>query len=583
MNSMADTPEAEKVEGEAPNAEAPVTGTPEVADASEYGEVYDSDLSLSSEAPDGEELNNSQAASPKLKPAGGPSPMQPVAFSWNDYKGIRDQQKLISRQEKAQGKKNAFGYHQINPDDKSTLRNLQHSIFNSDYSMLDEEERKRKQREAEYYEECDKAGKPVNDAKKAGFTCYEDKLFDGFRLDKSLGGSPVLSMRLKDEGGRHQQIFDDGKTVKACTNGPFNARTAMGMAAMFWGHRGAQIDPEQGTLKVNINSKKSLGGALGGVTAKEKQDLMIIANLHHSHKIGIQAEITGNKIGDFNQYVQDNQADLEVALAKYKQALPSGEVANFSLGDLLGDPRNEATNAIKKNMQAEPEAPANDPEAEAEAEEKIDEDISLDGGDDNEPPALENDTDTPPENDGGSGGELVAVAAEDAPETLEGEIIDKDEEIDFNDGTSREVDEGWKIVGVNDPSANNIEGADPSAPAALPHDPSLDGQTPSDNGVPTFRSSRANGVDAGQAVASEPRASHGNDSPARSEWVQNMINGERANSADAALGGQDANLPAVPGSKAVINTQPDAASSSQQPERRLPGQTQTPGKPGAGM
>jgi hypothetical protein len=609
---MADTPESKVEEPETPAAvetEAPVPV------GNEHGEQIDEDISLSSGA--------EEAAAPQLDSEEGetltepdnnnkpsePEPARFIAFSWNDYKSMLEAQKTIANQEKQQGKKNALGYQQINPEDKTTLRNLQKSLFGAKFShpalgevgyhRIDPDEEKRKRDLQEYYAECEEKGKPVNEVTKSGFTCYEDKLFDGFRLDKNmLNGNPTLSFRLKDENGRHQQIYDDGNSVKACTNGPFNARTAMGMAAMFWGHRATiaahpSTPHEHRVLDVNINTKKTIGGAMGGVTAKQKQDYMIIANLHHSHKVGVKANIKGNNIGDLSniedlkKYASDNAKDLQDAFDKYRQAIPSGEENGFTLEDLLGDPRDEATNAMnlaQERRQGMKEAnKAKTPESveDTDTPEEMDEDISLSGDDDQPPaPAAEADGDIPPENDGGGSGTELEIPEDDEPKAQEGEILDASEADPFTSrevvpASEREAIDGNIIDAEFEDVVVDSEPAQIAQTKALPHDQSLDSTKPAEDGVPTFKTQR----DPNAVVASEPRQSHGNDVPAQSKWVQGMISAEKAKTADAALGGQDKNLPAAPSSTAVINPaqKADDAATPKPSDRRIQGPTGTPG------
>lgn len=490
------------------------------------------------------------------------------ALKASEYKALRRQQKTIAQSEKQQGRDHALGYHQIDPSDKSLFRDIQgHLLGAQGFGAMDPDERRKKQLLQQYYEEFSAKGTNIPDVKKQETVSFEDKLFNGFRIDKSMTGKPILSLRMQDDGGRMQQIFDDGKSVRAVTNGPFNAMTAMGMAATFWGHR---LQPGMEQMDVRIEAKKTIGGALGGVKAEEKRNLMIVANLHMAHKFGVKANIIGEDIGDFDTYVDQNRDGLEAAFVAYNGKPPytgklqrMGEPGFSSLDELLADPekRTEQDYDIDK------------------ADEMELSDGGHDGG---------HDGGTPPDNgSGGSGAELALpeeterdaqLDDDDALAAKDGEILDADEADPFtNRGVTTTENREAIDGGVVDAKCEDIT-EDPLQIAdtkALPHDPSLDKTEENAGTKPMFQTTRET-ADAGAAVASEPRASHGNDVPARSGWVQGMINAEKTKTADAALGGQAHDAEGNVAGGASIN-QPDAAEGpTVKPERRLPGPTSFP-------
>lgn len=446
------------------------------------------------------------------------------------FKAIRAQQGTIVQRDKSQGQTVALGYHQINPADKTDFRFLQEQFFgfHVGFDYFDEETQRKKRDLEEYYQACYDRGAPVDDRKKSEYTVFEDKLFNGYRLDKSLVGSKyVLSYRLADADGRMQQIFDDGTAVRACANGGFNATTAMGMAAAFWSSRAL---PDMGFMKVDINTRKTIAGAFGGVKADYKASAMLIANLHMAHRFGIQHNIAVNGM-DADNFREANEENLMKALEDYNNRLraigelPNGQ--NYTLDDLFAQPESRL----------ETDHDMDNADEMALSGEAYDADGLV--------PTSAIDGDTPPENDG-VGSALVADTAPDAETPAnEADIIGADEEIDAN------------------------------APQALSHDPSLDRAKSAEADAPAFKTQR----DPNAVVASEPRQSHGNDVPAQSKWVQGMISAEKAKTADAALGGQDKNLPAAPASTAVINPtqKADDAAAPKPTDRRIQGPTGTPG------
>ena len=81
-------------------------------------------------------------------------------------------------------------------------------------------------------------------------------------------------------------------------------------------------------------------------------------------------------------------------------------------------------------------------------------------------------------------------------------------------------------------------------------------------------------------MASEPRQSHGNGAQADPKVVDTTLKSEQAQRADAALGGQDSNLPARAGTPGAVIEQPAATPEAEKPKPRLPGPTghQAPGR-----
>lgn len=453
---------------------------------------------------------------------------EPIAFAWANYKNLREQQKLTARQEKAQGKPNALGYNQINPADKTNLQALQASLFNFQtqdgraigmcYSSLVEEEMERKRKLSDYYDDCQKRGAPISDIEKAKYQCFEDKLFDGYRLDKTMGQNPVLSFRVVDPSGRHQQVFDDGTNVRARTNGEFNATTAMAMATTFWGHRALGhkmsiehakaegIDPNTVVppMRVNLTVKKTLKGALGGRSADEKRNLLIVSNLHQAHKTGVPVDIHGKNIGntpeDFQNYVANNQEALEAAVNEYRQTLSAmGEDANFDLGALLQNPITH--NALENSATPEPQQePENAEEHGVNTDQDLDDtdEIGLSG----------DDPDGPQDGPNGGGAEVPEIEADEKPLMLENKDPDATDQ-------SPEVLEG-EILDDDAPDPFTKKGADQPVVGK-------------DADVPQI----------GKAVASEPRNSHGNAVPADPKHVDQTIKAEKAGpkpAADQALG-----------------------------------------------
>lgn len=469
-----------------------------IGDMSEQGEILD-DSDMAARQKDAaqqamqQQLQAQQAA------------QSAVAFAWADYKGLRQQQKQNAEREKQQGQPIARGYIQIDPADKSFVRDLQATLFDGALGLdaFDPEAKRRKDLLQQYYKEYAKLGANIPDAKKQETVTFEDKLFDGFRLDRTMGGQPMLSFRVKDEVNGAQQVFDNGDNVRVCTNGPFNATSAMAMAAMFWGNRMHEVTDKR-EMDININTRRSMSG----VPVAKKRNLMIIANMQMAHQMGVKANITGKGIGDFDQYVKNNRAELEQALNDYNHKLARMGEKTWTLDELLEDPRDKVLETDYDIENAD--------------------DMTLSSGAEADAPQPADETD--PEAPSGGVGTAKELVAENAEEPrnegqgLDGEILGDDEPDPFAKG--------------------NGENSQP----------------------PAFASIRGNEEPAKIAVASEPRPTHGNGAPA------NAAPDHDASRPDAGqvLGGtQPQESGAAPSAR--VNPEAPKVGGATTPQRRLPG------------